>query len=64
MQKFAFKTTLTSKIFGPDIFGHLIFGQKLSDEIFQDFGQFRTKSRTFSYFPKNFGQRFMESYFC
>ena len=30
---------LTSKIFGPNIFGHLIFGQKISDKIFQDFGQ-------------------------
>ena len=33
------QNTLTSKIFGPNIFGHLIFGQKISDKIFQDFGQ-------------------------
>ena len=35
--------TLISKLFG-----RLIFGQKFSDEIIIDFGQFRAKFRTFS----------------
>ena len=37
---------LTSKNFGPINFGHFISDIKFLDEIFENFGQFRTKFRT------------------